>query len=71
MCALLRDIRVEAGLTQVEFAKALRRNQAYVSAVERGITRTDPLQLRAWCITAGTTLERFARRMEKALTATG
>jgi transcriptional regulator with XRE-family HTH domain len=44
----LRQARVEAGLTQVEAARALRRPQSYVSKSELGERRLDPLDLQAF-----------------------
>ncbi|WP_199100203.1 helix-turn-helix transcriptional regulator [Dyella sp. ASV21] len=61
---LLYEIRVEAQLTQIDLGQALKRNQTYVSSVERGIVRTDALQLLDWCRACGITLERFGRRLE-------
>jgi transcriptional regulator with XRE-family HTH domain len=41
----LRSDRHEAGLTQVEAAKKLRRTQAYVSKIERGEWDVDAIEL--------------------------
>ena len=41
----LRDARREAGLTQVEVAKALRRPQSFVSKCESGERRVDVVEL--------------------------
>jgi transcriptional regulator with XRE-family HTH domain len=45
MLALLRQARLDAGLTQVEVAKRLELRQAFVSKVERGERRLDPVEL--------------------------
>ena len=45
MLARLRQARLDAGLTQVEVAKALGRKQAWVSKCELGERRIDPLDL--------------------------
>ena len=52
----LRDARREAGLTQVEVAKALRRPQSFVSKCESGERRVDVVEL-----------EDFARLYRKSL----
>lgn len=41
---LLVEAREEAGLTQVELGKRLRRPQAFVSKIERGLRRVDVLE---------------------------
>ncbi len=46
--ARLRAARTEAGLTQVEVAKGLRRNQAFVSKSESGDRRVDVVELKAF-----------------------
>jgi transcriptional regulator with XRE-family HTH domain len=41
----LRAARLEAGLTQVEAGKRLKKPQAYISKVERGERRVDAVEL--------------------------
>ena len=41
---LLVKAREEAGLTQVELGKRLRRPQAFISKIERGLRRVDVLE---------------------------
>lgn len=41
----LREARLEAGLTQVETGKRLRKPQAYISKIERGERRVDAVEL--------------------------
>ncbi|MFA6426770.1 MAG: helix-turn-helix transcriptional regulator [Phycisphaerae bacterium] len=41
----LRQARLEAGLTQVEAGKRLKKPQAYISKVERGERRVDAVEL--------------------------
>lgn len=41
----LRQARLDAGLTQVEAGKRLKKPQAYVSKVERGERRVDAVEL--------------------------
>jgi len=42
----LKTARVEAGLTQVDVARRLRRPQSFVSKIESGERRIDPVELR-------------------------
>jgi transcriptional regulator with XRE-family HTH domain len=44
----LRSARNEAGLTQVQVAKRLRRTQAFVSKSESGDRRVDVIELKAF-----------------------
>jgi transcriptional regulator with XRE-family HTH domain len=48
MLARLRRARVDAGLTQVQVARALGRTQAFVSKCELGERRIDPIDLAAF-----------------------
>ncbi len=64
---LLRQCRVESGLTQGEFAKALERPQSFVSDIERGLRRLDLVQLRDICQVLGIGLVQFVERFEGAL----
>ena len=43
--AKLRSARQEAGLTQVEASKKLKKPQAYLSKIERGERRVDAVEL--------------------------
>lgn len=52
----LRQARLEAGLTQVDVGKKLKKPQAYISKVERGERRIDAVEL-----------EELARLYEKPL----
>ncbi|MCP4592394.1 MAG: helix-turn-helix transcriptional regulator [bacterium] len=62
--ALLRRIRVEAGLRQTDLAGRLGQPQSFVSKYESGERRLDLLELRHICETVGTSLEEFVRRLE-------
>lgn len=62
---LLRDLRLENGLSQTEAANALDRPQTYVSAVEVGQRGVDLLQVRELCAVYGTTLPKFAVELER------
>ena len=64
---LLKQCRVEAGLTQDDFAKALDRPQSFVSDVERGLRRLDLIQLRDICQVLGTSLSSFVQHFEDEL----
>lgn len=61
---LLKQCRIEAGLTQGDFAKALDRPQSFVSDVERGLRRLDLIQLRDLCLALGIGLPDFVQRLE-------
>jgi transcriptional regulator with XRE-family HTH domain len=67
LVSLLREIRIEAGLTQVDLAARIERDQTFVSKYESGQRRLDALELREICQAIGITLEEFARRLEKVL----
>lgn len=66
---LLRDIRREVGVTQVELAKRLKVDQSLVSKVERQERRIDVSELRLVCIALGVPLADFVSRFEAALIA--
>lgn len=67
MADLLREVRLETGLTQIELAARIEKDQAYVSRYESGQRRLDVLEVREICQAIGITLEEFVRRLEKAL----
>jgi transcriptional regulator with XRE-family HTH domain len=67
LAGLLREMRVEAGLTQADLAARIEKDQAYVSRYESGQRRLDVLELREICQAIGITLEEFVKRLEKAL----
>lgn len=64
---LLREIRQEAGHTQITIAASLGRPQNVISTIERGKLRLDFLQLRDWCLACNTTLIALATRFEELL----
>ena len=45
LTAKLRSARLEAGLTQVEAGKKLKKPQAYISKIERGERGVDAVEL--------------------------
>jgi transcriptional regulator with XRE-family HTH domain len=61
---LLREVRIEAGLRQVDLAKKLRQPQSFVSKYESGERRLDLLELSHVCRAVGTSLGEFVRRFE-------
>ncbi len=62
---LLRKIRKEKDLTQVEVAEQLGVPQSYVSKYESGERRLDILEVQDICGVYGISLERFARRLTR------
>lgn len=67
LLSLLREIRSDAGLRQVDLAEKLGQAQPYVSRYESGERRLDILELRQICQTLGISLESFAARLEQRL----
>jgi transcriptional regulator with XRE-family HTH domain len=67
MTDLLREVRLETGLTQVELAARIEKDQAYVSRYESGQRRLDVLEVREICQAIGITLGAFVKRLEKVL----
>jgi transcriptional regulator with XRE-family HTH domain len=57
----LREAREEAGLTQVQAARALRRHQSFISKSESGERRVDVLELADFARVYGKPLEFFVR----------
>lgn len=46
---VLRDVRREANLTQVQLAEKLGKGQSYVSKLERGEQYIDVIEFVDWC----------------------
>ena len=67
LVALLREVRKQAGFTQIEMAKRLDETQSFVSKCERGERRLDVIELRAWCKALGMPLVDFARQLDRRL----
>lgn len=63
LCALLRELRREAGLTQVEVAERLRVPQSFVSKYESGERRLDVVELKHVADALGSTLEIVVSRL--------
>ena len=64
---LLRRIRKEAGLTQVELGLRLDEPQSLISDYERGERRLDLIELKQVCDAIGIDLEGFVRRFTQSL----
>jgi len=67
LCGLLRQMREEAGLSQVELARRLRKPQSYVSKYESAERRLDVLEVWLVCEAMGVRFMHFARRYESEL----
>jgi transcriptional regulator with XRE-family HTH domain len=67
LLSLLRELRKEAGIRQVDMARALNKPQAFVSYYESGARRLDLLELRQVCNALGISLPDFVREFEKRL----
>ena len=67
LLVLLREVRREAGLTQIELAQRLGRTQSLVSDIESGQRRVDIVELRTLCGVLGLSLEQLVKRWEQRL----
>ena len=67
LLGLLKEIRVEAGLRQVDLAEKLDVPQSMISKYEVGERRVDLLELRDICAVLGISLVEFVRELEKRL----
>ncbi|MCC6126504.1 MAG: helix-turn-helix transcriptional regulator [Pirellulales bacterium] len=65
--ALLREVRLEAGVRQAELAEKLGQPQSFVSKYESGERRLDILELRHVCGALGISLQCFVHRLEDLL----
>ncbi|WP_374023227.1 helix-turn-helix domain-containing protein [Mycobacterium sp. HNNTM2301] len=63
LCTVLRQLRKEAGLTQVDLAKLLDVPQSFVSKYEIGERRLDVIELRHVAKAIGTTVEVIISRL--------
>ena len=63
---LLREMRDQAGLSQVALAGRIGRPQSFVSKYETGARRLNVVELFEVCAACGLTLSRFASRLERA-----
>lgn len=67
LVALLRDLRLEAGMTQAQVAARVKEPQSFVSKYESGERRLDVLEVREVCLALGTNLTYFVRELEDRL----
>ena len=67
LLTLLRQLRIDAGLTQTELALRLHRDQTFVSKYESGERRLDILELREVCGAIGFDFVAFIRRLDREL----
>ena len=63
--ALLKYLRKDAGLTQVELSNALGKPQSYVSKYETGERKLDYVEISDVCKVLGITMEKFDRLYKK------
>lgn len=63
LCTLLRELRREAGLTQVDVANRLDVPQSFVSKYESGERRLDVIELHHVARAIGTTLQAIVERL--------
>jgi ribosome-binding protein aMBF1 (putative translation factor) len=70
LLVLLRNIRIDAGLTQAELASRLSRDQTFVSKYESGERRLDVLELREVCLAIGIDFTEFTKQLERELNQT-
>lgn len=64
---LLRERRLELGLTQAQLSQQLERPQSFVSKYEAGERRLDVVELLGVCHGLGLTLTEFVHRFEKSV----
>lgn len=62
LAALLRQVRLDANLTQSQLAEKIEQTQSYVSKYENGEQRLDLIELEAVCDAAGISLTTFVER---------
>ena len=67
LLALLRQVRLEAGLRQTDVAEKLGKPQSFVSNYESGERRLDLLELKLVCDALGVGLVEFVTRFDSAL----
>jgi len=67
----LKQIRLDAQLTQAELAAKLQKPQSYVSKYESGERRLDLIELRDICATLGLTLVAFCELFEELMAEQG
>ncbi len=69
LLALLRQVRLDAGLRQTDVAAKLGKPQSFVSNYESGERRLDLLELQMVCEALGVELVDFVMRFTRAMSA--
>lgn len=62
LAALLRQVRLDANITQLQLAEKIGQTQSYVSKYENGEQRLDLIELEAVCKAIGISLTDFVER---------
>lgn len=62
LAALLRQVRLDANLTQLQLAEKIGQTQSYVSKYENGEQRLDLIELEVVCKALGISLTDFVER---------
>ena len=62
LAALLRQVRLDAKITQSQIAEKIGQTQSYVSKYEAGEQRLDLIELEAVCKAVGISLTDFVER---------
>lgn len=62
LAALLRQVRLDAKLTQSQLADKIEQTQSYVSKYENGEQRLDLMELETVCNAVGISLIHFVQR---------
>lgn len=62
LAALLRQVRLDAALTQAQVAERIGETQSYVSKYENGEQRLDLIELEAVCKAVNISLSQFVER---------
>ncbi|MGB0154560.1 MAG: helix-turn-helix domain-containing protein [Verrucomicrobiales bacterium] len=61
---LLKQVRKDAGLTQVELAEKLGKPQSYISKAEQGERRMDFVETLDFCAACGVSVDSFVKQLE-------
>ena len=65
--ALLRKLRTEKGLRQIDLANSLNVPQSFISKMEVGERRLDILEIRRICVILDISLIEFVQKLEEEL----
>lgn len=68
--SLLRQIRLDAGLSQQSLAQKLSQPQSFISKYESGERRLDIIELKEVCLMIGISLTNFTNRLEELINET-